>query len=98
MVAEASVTVTFAGAHLSYQDACAIAEKADSIPAAGVVHLDLAGTSDTTTAALARLIVLRSRFLRTGRDVRLAGLSGRARAIYDICRMGCLLPQTEATA
>ncbi len=74
-------------------DAIHIAEQAWRFARPRMVLLDLRRTTDATTAALARLILLRRRLLKAGRDLRIRGLTGRADALYRIARMERLLPR-----
>jgi ABC-type transporter Mla MlaB component len=94
MVASNCMTIRPAIRFLSHKDALSIADHARSARQDGLVVLDLSDTSETTTAALACLIVLRQKLLRSGRDLRLTGLSGRAESLYQICRLKDLLPRS----
>lgn len=98
MVAESSLTIRYRRDTLSYPDACALCERVRARGEADLVCLDLAETTDTTTAALAKLIVLRRDLLRTGRDLRIIGLAGRAQGVYEISRLDRILPRCEAVA
>ena len=49
-------------------------------------------TSEATTGALARLVVLRRSLRQRGGDLRLVHLHGKARRTYEINRMSELLP------
>ena len=78
----------------SYEDACRVAR--------GVLEhhwevlvIDLSHAVRTSTAALARLILLRRNLLQIDGDLRIVGLTGRARALYEINRMGHLLPHQQ---
>ena len=93
MVAEDQVTIRFEGSRLSYLDACQVAEQAGSSDGIRMVVLDLERTSETNTAALAKLVVLRIELLGSGRDLRIRGLSGRANGLYELNRMTSLLPR-----
>ena len=95
MVAGSLVTVRHDCESLSYRDASRIARQALADNGATTVLVDLGQTTETTTAALARLIVLRRDLRRTGRELRIRGPSGRARDLYDISRLGGLLPQHD---
>ena len=84
---------------LSYDDAVHIAGDVRRRCTERVVLLDLASAADATTAAFARLIVLRRNLRKSGGDLHLVGLRGRARDIYEVHRMGRLLPcETNAPA
>ena len=58
-----------------------------------VVVLDLRKTQETTTAALAGLIILRKRQIRAGGDLLLLGLTGKAQYLYEILRLTKILPR-----
>ena len=81
---------------LGAADATRIAEQVWRLARAKMVLIDLRGTTRATTAALARLILLRRRLLKCGRDLRIMGLGGRADALYHITRMENLLPRAAA--
>jgi len=94
MVATNHTTLSHRSSHLTYADACRLADHAERGTHTQMIFLDLSQTEHTTTAALARLIQLRSALLRNGRDLRLTGLTGRTRGLYEIHRMAGLLPQS----
>lgn len=56
------------------------------------VVLDLTNTEDASTAAFARLVLLRKQLLERGRDLRLRGLRQRAAKVWRINRLGRVLP------
>jgi len=64
---------------------------------AKTVLLDLTEAARISTAALARLILLRRRLLRSGRDLRICGLRDQADALYQITRMERILPRQDRT-
>ena len=92
MVAEMAKTILFRSSSLGYGDACRIARRVAPRRSWRLVYIHLPGTFETSTAALARLIVLRRELLRRGRDLRIVGLHGRARALYEISRLENVLP------
>jgi len=59
---------------------------------ARTVIVDLKEIEDATTAAFARLVLLRRDLLRHGRDLRLKGLRSRAASIWRVSRLNCVLP------
>lgn len=61
----------------------------------GLVEIDLTRARDATTAAFAALILLRRSLLRAGRDLRLVGLTGRARQLYLVNRLDGVLPADD---
>ena len=93
MVAAEHFTISHGGARLSYADALRIARGVPRERPARVILIDLKQTTEATTAGLARLILLRRELIKAGRDLRIMGLRSRAEALYDICRMGKLLPR-----
>ncbi len=80
---------------LGVSDAYRIARQAWRFARPKLVLLDLRRTTEATTAALARLVLLRRRLLNSGRDLRIMGLGGRADALYRMTRMEKLLPRTR---
>ena len=88
-------TVRFTATRLTYQDACALARRIQARPRWELFVLDLEQTTDTSTAALARLVGLRRDLLAGGRDLRLLGLHGRANDLYELSRLGRILPRLE---
>ena len=76
----------------SHQDACEAEKIAWEMRLASTVTIDLANTEDASTAALARLVLLRRNLLRAGRDLRLVGLHGRAGHLYHLNRLSHVLP------
>ena len=56
------------------------------------IVVDLSHARDATTSAFARLVLLRRYLLRTGRDLRLTGLSHRAARLYEVSRLDRVLP------
>ena len=96
MVATETLTTQHAAKRLSYADVERIARQVAGSDARGVVLIDLENISETTTAALARLILLRCRLIRSGRDLRLIGLTGQAERLYRLCRIVPLLPKCQA--
>ncbi|MBN1943489.1 MAG: hypothetical protein JW849_09385 [Phycisphaerae bacterium] len=91
MVAGNNITIRHESEEFSYQDACCLATQALGSPAAGVI-IDLSRTSQTCTAAMARLVLLRRHLLQRGGDLRILGLNRKAKAVYEINRMSRILP------
>jgi hypothetical protein len=90
------MTIGFRGKSLGYADACRMARWIGVQRPDGTVHVCLRGTTHTTTAALARLVLLRRELLARGLDLRITGLSGRAKALYEVNRFDGLLPLTPS--
>jgi len=85
-----TVTVR-ASARLHHIDAAWLSETA--VRGEGqLVVIEMGGVRDASTAAFARLVLLRRELLAGGRDLRLAGLSGRAASIFEVHRLQSVLP------
>ena len=83
---------------LDAEGASEIARRAGRDERHAMVLVDLKSASDATTAGLARLVLLRGRLLKAGRDLRIRGLTGRAKAMYDISRLQRVLPRRRRQA
>ena len=98
MVAGNVMTIRHEASSLSYRDVVQIALKirrcSESLR---TVVVDLANTSETSTAALAKLILLRRCLMRSGRDLYVSGLVGQAGAMYMVYRLAELLPHIRDT-
>ena len=77
----------------SFEHACRLASQALGHSGDRTVVIDLGGAADATTAAFARLVELRRTLLRAGRDLLLTGLRGRAAHVYEVNRLGGVLPR-----
>jgi anti-anti-sigma regulatory factor len=91
MVASQSIILS-AGENLSHAEACRLAERAAKGAARSVV-LDMSACCSASTAAFARLVILRRELLQAGRDIRLAGLQGRPARLFEVHRLESVLPQ-----
>lgn len=91
MVAGSVIEVTRNKGLLSYAD---VRRLEPNIPGSGrmMILLDFAQVDDASMAALARLVVVRRELLRSGCDMHILHLHGHARRVYEIARMGRLLP------
>ena len=96
MVVDSSLTIMYNGRQFSYDDAGKIAEKVTATTGNKITCIKLEGVTDTTTAALARLILLRRDLLESDRDLRIVGLSGHARVLYEISKLESVLPQRSS--
>ena len=94
MVTLESRVVRFRRARFSYVDACRIARRAVKCLGPEVIQLDLGMAMTTTTAALAKLIILRQALMLRHADLKLSGLHDQALAIYRLSRLEHILPQT----
>jgi anti-anti-sigma regulatory factor len=77
---------------LSHSEACHIAQLALRERRARTVIVDLKNVVDATTSAFARLVLLRRRLLKAGRDLRLINLHDRTASVYHVNRLGGVLP------
>lgn len=77
---------------LSYHDLDGLADSVRRARREQTIIVDLSRAEETTTAALARLVVIRGRLKRAGGDLHLAHLHGRAKGLYEINRLSKLLP------
>jgi hypothetical protein len=85
-------TITCPSQNLSYEVACRLFDDALEPMMATTVMIDLAPADDATTSAFARLVLLRKQLIRQGRDLRLTGLRGRLRGVYEVNRLQEVLP------
>jgi len=98
MIADNVVRIGYESHSLSYDDARELASKARAAKEGWTVLIDLGGITETTTAALARLVALRRQLRKTGRELRIICPHGRAKHLYDVWRLGELLPATTSIA
>ena len=92
------VTVICKDKTLSFKAALRLADELTGRCFSKTAYLVLANVTRATTAGLARLAAVRAHLLVEGRDLRIIGLRGRARAFYDIYRMNNLLPEGPGDA
>jgi anti-anti-sigma regulatory factor len=91
----ASKSITFRAAErLSHAEACRLSGLA-ARSVADTVVIDMSGSPDASTAAFARLVLLRRELLQSGRDVRITGLRQRARQLFEVHRLDSVLPLVE---
>jgi anti-anti-sigma regulatory factor len=93
MVIDQSIQIA-AGKRLSHDEACRLSKLAIASPAQSIV-LDMTQCDDASTAAFARLILLRRDLLKTGRDVQIIGLKARAGRLFEVHRLEAVLPQVS---
>lgn len=84
---------TYSKTELRHADVVALGRSLQREHGGRVVVLNLRRVQDTTTAALAGLILLRKRQIQAGGDLLLLGLSGRAHYLYEILRLARVLPR-----
>ena len=92
MVASSVTEVRPNAGRLSYHDLDRLADNVRSARMDQIIVVDLAGAEEVTTAALARLVVIRVCLRRAGGDLHLVHLHGRAKDLYEINRLSELLP------
>ena len=92
MVAENWITIEFDGIDFTYTDACRLAKTVGKVRPGTIIYLCLDSAANTSTSALARLVLLRINLRAKGMDIAISGLNGRAKAVYEINRMKNLLP------
>jgi ABC-type transporter Mla MlaB component len=93
---ENSATILHRGEFFSHENALSVTDWALNCSDAQVVVIDLSRIVDTTTAALAAIILLRRTLMGRGRDLHLAGLSGRPLQLYQVNRLDAVLPRVDA--
>jgi len=91
MVASKSLIIPAAD-RLTHDEACRLAVHAIKSSAQTII-IDLSRSEDANTAAFARLVLLRRELLGSGRDLRLAGLQSRAARLFEVHRLGSILPR-----
>jgi len=78
----------------SHDDACRVCRDAlKKDPDHATVVIDLRHAREVTTAAFARLVLLRRRLRADGRDLRLTNLHERAASLYEVNRLASVLPR-----
>jgi ABC-type transporter Mla MlaB component len=84
----------FMEAHrFTHPEACRVFNAAmDQAPGRTVV-VDLSRAQDATTSAFARLVLLRRELRRHGRDLKLRGMHDRVAKLYEVSRLGSVLPR-----
>ena len=97
MVAGNLMTIRHDATSLSYRDVVRIDSQIRCSESSGMVIVDLTNTSETSTAALAKLILVRRYLMKSGRDLCISGLAGQPGAMYRIYRLTNLLPHIRDT-
>lgn len=77
---------------LTHDEACRLSDRAVASGAQSII-LDLSRANNATTAAFARLVLLRRELLRRGRDVRLTGLHDQPAKLFEVHRLDSVLPR-----
>lgn len=91
MVASQSIILP-ASDQLSHTEACRLANLALNPSAIRTVVIDLSCCSEASTAAFARLVLLRRTLRERGRDLRLAGITRQPAQLYEVHRLANVLP------
>jgi anti-anti-sigma regulatory factor len=89
------MTITHEGNSLSYADSDRIARKAIESRDCRTVLVNIGNARVASTAALAKLVVLRRELLKSGRDMRLVGLAEQPQQLRRICRLDTVLPTSD---
>lgn len=85
--------ITFPRETLTHRDVMHMRSAIRDKPPGRVVVLDLRATTETTTAALAALILLRRERIAADGDLLILGLTGKAHYLYEILRLAKVLPR-----
>jgi ABC-type transporter Mla MlaB component len=80
----------------SHDEACRVARAALTRDDGQTVVLNLRYAREVTTAAFARLVLLRRKLREVGRDLRLTNLHDRAANLYEVSRLASILPVAQA--
>ena len=96
MVAFSTTIVNVHSEVFSHEDAARIARQVIQHGNNPLVMIDLSRAAEATTAAFARLLLLRHELMNRGRDLQLVGLTGRVRSLYNVLHMAHLLPTAQA--
>ena len=86
------LAIVHGAVQFSHSDACRIADVVLGQGRARTVVIDLKNAAEATTSAFARLVLLRRLLLKSGRDLRLINLRDRAASLYQVNRLGGVLP------
>jgi len=92
MVADNCLMVVPSGECFSHAEATRITKRISAEDGPKVVYLNLDRITETSTAALAQLILLRRQLLRCAGDLRLVGLHGPPKCLYEVNRLNKVLP------
>lgn len=77
----------------SHADADQVFKLATAVGTARRIVIDMARAQEASTSAFARLVLLRRTLLQTGRDLRLTNLRDAAEGLYEVIRLGDVLPR-----
>ncbi len=75
--------------HQTVEDLCRVIRSSQSDR---TVVVDMQNVEDASTAAFAKLVLLRRELLGAGRDLRLKGMRTRVASIWRISRLSTVLP------
>lgn len=90
-VVPAQMKLTAQGLRFSHAEACRLVSQALEEAARRIV-IDFTRVEEATTSAFAQLILLRRSLLRSGRDLCLTGLRDRTAGLFEVNRLGAVLP------
>jgi|SRR5665213_2640545 len=82
----------------SHQEAMQVYETALSQTNGERIVVDLRRARDATSAAFARLVLLRKALRESGRDLCLINLRDRAAGVYHVHKLDCVLPEADLFA
>jgi anti-anti-sigma regulatory factor len=91
-MAASQSTILAAAKSFSHDEACRLAAKA-TVRGGHMIVIDLSDCGDASTAAFARVVLLRRELLEAGRDLCLAGLHGQPARLFEVHRLDSVLPQ-----
>ena len=77
----------------SHEGAVRVYQLATRGPRTPRIVVDLGTAVEATTSAFARLVLLRRLLLKDGRDLRLANLRLQTARLYEVIRLGAVLPR-----
>lgn len=86
------IEITPRSERFSHDEACRVARMATARDEGQTVIIDLRHVREVTTAAFARLVLLRRVLRAVGRDLRLTNLHDRAANLYEVNRLMTVLP------
>jgi ABC-type transporter Mla MlaB component len=92
---ESTATILHRSDFFAHENALSLTDWALNRSDAEVVVIDLSRVVDTSTAALAALILLRRTLMGRARDLH---LSGRPLQLYQVNRLDTVLPRVDAEA
>jgi anti-anti-sigma regulatory factor len=86
------VRIAPTGRRFGHEDACRVVGQAMRVSDARRIVIDLERAEEATTSAFAQLVLLRRELLRAGRDLCVTGLRSKAAGLFEVNRLGGVLP------